>query len=169
MTSFGACSVSSRIQSKPEPAMTSAAVGAASVLHSPICWRPAASARLSELSGMSMVGVVNPAANGTGSLPGSSTASCRSCALCVHIHRVERLARGHEQAIALLAAETKIAAHFGKPDPAHQLALRRPDGHAAVADSATRVARAPDVSVHVAAHAVGPTLDAVDHELRKDA
>src|SRR5258708_26690244 len=42
------------IQSKPEPATTSALYALASETHSPICWRPAAMARLKLLGGRSM-------------------------------------------------------------------------------------------------------------------
>src|SRR5207253_417006 len=62
-------------------------------------------------------------------------------------------------------AEAEIAADFRQPDAAEQLARGRPAGGAAVAQVAAGIARAPDVAQHVAAHAVGPTLDVVDHEV----
>ena len=46
-----------------------------------------------------------------------------------------------------------------------QLALRRPNRDAAVADSAAGIARAPHVAVDVGAHAVGTALHAVDHAI----
>jgi hypothetical protein len=42
------------------------------------------------------------------------------------IDRVERLARGHEQPVALWAAEADVAADLRQTDAADQLALRRP-------------------------------------------
>src|SRR3954451_15154868 len=80
--------------------------------------------------------------------------SARSGALRGRVHGIERLARRHEQAIALRAAEADVTAHFGQPDAAEQLALRRPRRHAAVADGAAGIAGGPDIAVDVAAHAV---------------
>src|SRR3954462_5115806 len=51
--------------------------------------------------------------------------SARCCALRGGIHGVERLARGHEQAVALGAAEADVAAHLGQPDTADELAIPR--------------------------------------------
>src|ERR1700681_2988092 len=67
--------------------------------------------------------------------------SARSCALRGGIHGVERLARGHEQAVALGAAEADVAAHLGQADPADQLAGRRPHRYAAIADVTAGIAR----------------------------
>src|SRR3954464_10095590 len=92
-------------------------------------------------------------------------ASARSRSLRADINRVERLARGHEQAVALGAAEADVAAHFGQTDAADQLAFRRPHRHAGIADGAAGVARGPDIAVDVAAHAVRPALHAIDHEI----
>ena len=85
--------------------------------------------------------------------------------LRIHIERVERLARGHEEPVALGAAEAEIAAHFGQANPADELAVRRPHRDAAVAHVAPGVARAPDVAVHVAADAVRTAADAVNAEI----
>src|SRR5262249_32171387 len=85
--------------------------------------------------------------------------------LRVHVYGVERLARGHEQAIALGTAEADVAADLGQADAPDQFALRRPYRDAAVADRATGVARRPYVAEDVAAHAVGSALDAVDHAI----
>src|SRR6202165_157305 len=88
-----------------------------------------------------------------------------TCTLRARIHGVERLARGHEQAVALGAAETDVAAHFGQANPADQLAVRRPYRHAAIADVAAGIARGPDIAVDVAAYAVGSALHPVNHEI----
>src|SRR5438132_14087478 len=87
--------------------------------------------------------------------------SARCCALRGGIHGIERLARGHEQAIALGAAETDVAAHLGQADPADQLAVRRPHRHTAIADVAAGIARGPDIAVDIAAHAIRSALHAV--------
>src|SRR5689334_10395734 len=78
---------------------------------------------------------------------------------------VQRLARRHEQAVALRSAEAHVAADLRKANAAEELALRRPDGDAAVTDGASCVARAPEIAVDVGAYAVGTALDAVDHEI----
>src|SRR6202790_5220423 len=88
-----------------------------------------------------------------------------SCALRGGIHGVERLARGHEQAVALGAAEADVAAHLGQADAAEELAVRRPYRHAAIAHGTAGIARAPDIAVDVAAHAVRTALHAVNHEV----
>src|ERR1700676_4244783 len=80
--------------------------------------------------------------------------SARSCALRGGIHGVEGLARGHEQAVALGAAEADVAAHLGQADPADELAIRRPYRHTAIAHMAAGTARGPDIAVDIAAHAV---------------
>jgi hypothetical protein len=59
--------------------------------------------------------------------------SARSRALRRGIHGVERLARGHEKAVALGTAEAGVAAHLGQPNPIDQLAVRRPCCDAAIA------------------------------------
>ena len=45
-------------------------------------------------------------------------------ALRIHIQRVDRLARGHEQAVALEAAETEVGAALGQGDAADQARRR---------------------------------------------
>src|SRR4029450_1320315 len=67
------------------------------------------------------------------------------------VERVDRLARRHEQAIAVRAAECEVAADLGKANPAEELPGRIPDRDAAVAERAAGVARHPDVSGHVRA------------------
>src|ERR1700716_1125720 len=91
--------------------------------------------------------------------------SARSCTLGGGIHRVERLARGHEQPVALGAAEADVAAHLGQADPADQLAVRRPYRHAAITHVAAGIARSPDIAVATAAHAIRSALHAVNHEV----
>src|SRR5437867_277830 len=72
--------------------------------------------------------------------------------LGVDVDRVQRLAGGHEQPVPLGAAEADIPADLRDPDAPGELPFGRPDGHAAVADGAAGVARAPEVPVDVAAH-----------------
>src|SRR5204863_2737749 len=80
------------------------------------------------------------------------------------IDGIQRLARSHEQAVALGSAEAHVAANLGQPNPSDELALRRPHGHPVVTDAATGIARAPQIAVDVSAYAVGPALHTVDHE-----
>src|SRR5882672_3619678 len=69
------------------------------------------------------------------------------------IDGIERLARRHEQAVALLAAEGEIGAGLGQEDLADALAIGGEDLHAVIAGS--HPARAdPDIAVDVDAHAV---------------
>src|SRR5262249_23616009 len=75
---------------------------------------------------------------------------------------VQRLARRHEQPVALRSAETDVGAHFGQTDTAEQLAIRRPYRDAAVADAAAGVAGNPEIALDVAADAVRSALHAVD-------
>src|SRR6266567_1836167 len=96
---------------------------------------------------------------------GSRNGSARGGALRGGVDGVERLARGHEQAVAFGAAEADVAAHLGQTDATDQLAFRRPHRHAAIADGAASVARGPDIAADVAAHAVRPALHAIDHEI----
>src|SRR5258708_1730074 len=95
-------------------------------------------------------------------IEGSST---RSCALRCRIHGVERLARGHEQAVTLGASEADVATHLRQADAADQLAFRRPHRHAAVTDRTPGIARTPDVAANIAAHTVRSAFHAVDHEI----
>src|SRR5947207_4536536 len=92
----------------------------------------------------------------------------RPGALRAGVERVERLAGCHEQPVALGTAEAHVAADLRQPDAADQLALRRPHGHAAVADVAAGVRRAPEVAVYVTARAVRPALHPVHHEVAEE-
>src|SRR5437879_1257463 len=70
------------------------------------------------------------------------------------IDRIERLARGHEQTVALGAAEAHVRADFRQQDLANARAIRREDMDAVVAVADPAGAR-PDVAVLIAADAVG--------------
>ncbi len=74
-------------------------------------------------------------------------------ALGVHIQRVDRLARGHEQAVALQAAEAEVGAALGQRDAADHDAIGRVDHHA-VELGVAHAPAAPQIAVDVAAHAV---------------
>src|SRR5205807_8721578 len=68
---------------------------------------------------------------------------------------------------ALRTAEADVAAHFRQADAAEELAFGRPHRHAAVADRTARIARDPEIAVHVAADAVRAALHAIDHAVGK--
>src|SRR5262245_49843918 len=110
------------------------------------------------------------------SLPGSKPKTTsvsrevltRGRALRGSVHRVERLAGGHEQPVPLGTAEADVAADLRQPDPTDQLAVRIPHRDAAVADAPSGIARTPEVALDVAAHAVRSALHAVDHEAREE-
>src|SRR5258706_11908599 len=51
------------------------------------------------------------------------------CALRIHKERIHTLARRHEQAVALLAAEADVGATLGQVDVADRLAVGREDAH----------------------------------------
>src|SRR5262249_33333622 len=84
------------------------------------------------------------------------------------VTRLQPLAAGHEQAVPFRAAKADVAADLGQPDAANQLAGRIPDRDAAVAHGAAGIARAPEVTLHVGAHAVGSAFHAVDHEIAEE-
>ena len=73
---------------------------------------------------------------------------------CLDIDGVERLARGHEQPVALAAAEADVGADLRQPDLADARAVGREDVHAVVT-VADPAGRRPDVAVLVDADAVG--------------
>src|SRR5207248_10856564 len=66
--------------------------------------------------------------------------------------RIDRLARGHEQAVALLAAETDVGAALGQHDAADHLAVGGIDGDPVLGLAAAP--GAPEVTVGVNAQAV---------------
>src|SRR5262249_18365668 len=74
-------------------------------------------------------------------------------ALCLDVERIDRLARRHEQPVALLAAETDIGAALRQQDGADKVAVRREHGDAVLA-LATREA-APHIAVGIDADAIG--------------
>src|SRR5258707_13312637 len=82
-------------------------------------------------------------------------------ALGVYIERVDRLARGHEQPVALQAAEAKVGAALGQRDAADQHAVGRVD-HDAVELGIAHAPAASQIAVDVAAHAVGRAGTGVD-------
>jgi hypothetical protein len=82
-------------------------------------------------------------------------AGCGSAArypLGLDIEGVDRLARGHEQAVALRAAETHIGAALGQQDAADHRAVGRVDGDPVLGLAAGP--GAPDVAVRVDTKAV---------------
>ena len=64
-------------------------------------------------------------------------------ALCCRIDRVDRLARGHKQPVALRTAEADIAADLRQADAADEFTFGIPYRHAVVADCAAGIARHP--------------------------
>ena len=84
-------------------------------------------------------------------------------ALRIHIQRVDRLARGHEQAVALQPAEAEIGAALGQRDTADHHAVGRVD-HDAVEFGIAHAPAAPQIAVDIAAHAVGRAGAGVDED-----
>src|SRR5262245_30279901 len=83
-------------------------------------------------------------------------------ALRLDVDRVDRLARGHEQAIPLAAAEAEVGASLGQQDPADQRAVRRKHRDAIMALAAREAG--PDIALGVAADAVGEARLGVEEE-----
>src|SRR5712691_6444752 len=71
----------------------------------------------------------------------------------VHVQRIDRRAAGHEQPIALRAAEAEIGNDFRRMEERHLFAVWCMDAHAVGLDAAPAPA-APDVAVGIAADAV---------------
>ena len=65
-------------------------------------------------------------------------------------------------------ADIPAFVYFRQPDASNQLALRRPYRHAAVTDGTAGVARGPDISVDIAAHAVGTAFHPVNHTIGEE-
>src|SRR6266699_3225213 len=82
-------------------------------------------------------------------------------ALGVDVERIERPARGHEQAVALGPAEAKIGAAFRQADAADQLALGR-EHNDAVELRESHAPAAPQIAVDVAPSTVRPNMYGVD-------
>src|SRR5262249_48252521 len=74
-------------------------------------------------------------------------------ALRVHVERIERMARRHEQPVALDAAEADIGGALGQCDEADGFAGRVENLHAVLL-RATHAPAAPQIAVDVAAEAV---------------
>src|ERR1700760_3338903 len=73
-------------------------------------------------------------------------------ALRIHIQRVERMRRGHEQAVALAAAEAQVGAALRQRDVADRLTLRRKPTHAV--ELGRHPPAAPEIAVDIAADAI---------------
>src|SRR4051812_15524455 len=87
---------------------------------------------------------------------GPDIAMCRLrdvSASCVHVDRIDRLAGGHEETVAMSAAETNVGADFGKQNQSDPLAFRAEDVDTVIARSHPSTA-SPDVAVHVGTNAV---------------
>src|SRR5215831_12979121 len=85
-------------------------------------------------------------------MPRASYESTTQDPLGLDIEGVDRLARGHEQAVALLATETHVGAALGQQDAADHRAVGRVDG-----DPVLRLAAgpgAPEVAIRVDPQAV---------------
>src|SRR5207249_9108421 len=82
-------------------------------------------------------------------------------ALGVDVERVQRRARGHEQAVAIRPAEAEVGAALGQVDAGDQLAVGIEDVDA-VQPLLPHAPAAPEVAVDVAAEAVGRALTGVD-------
>src|SRR5438477_1917451 len=100
-------------------------------------------------------------------LPQRSRFSARCGALSVELQHIKRLARAHEEAVALRAAKGEIGADLRKADAADQLALRREAQHAGIAQGCVRAD--PQIAEHIGAHAVRAAFDAVEHHVAEEA
>src|SRR5262249_55085633 len=83
-------------------------------------------------------------------------------ALGVDVERVERLARGHEQSVALDAAEAEVGAALGQQEAADQLPVGSDDRPPVQALAAAPPA--PEIAVGVAAYAVWESWPRVDEQ-----
>ena len=68
-------------------------------------------------------GIALPAVESRNDDAGVKSASTNMGALGFDVDRIERLARGHEQAVSLLAAETEIGTAFRQTNLANPLAV----------------------------------------------
>src|SRR5262245_54208143 len=94
--------------------------------------------------------------------------SCDVRAARLHIDRVERLAAGHEESVALAPAEAYVGADLGQADLTDANAVGRKDVHAVIAVADPAGAR-PDIAVLVAADAVREARLAVELHARESA
>src|SRR5664279_6000278 len=83
--------------------------------------------------------------------------------LPLNVQRVQRLAGGHEQPIALGAAEAEVGAGLRQVDLADQFTLGHEDVHAVKA-GATPASAGPHVAVRIAADAVGRARAGVNED-----
>src|SRR5689334_13929363 len=97
-------------------------------------------------------------------MTGDLRASAADRAFGTHIHRVERLARGHKEPVATAPAKAQIGAALGQRDAADHLAIGCENGHPV---QLARAPAAPEIAVDIAAKAVrrafadvaeGPTI-----------
>src|ERR1700682_2419400 len=93
--------------------------------------------------------------------PYSPTALAVMRALRLHIDRIQRLARRHEQAVALLAAEADIGAGLGQQDLADPGAVRREDLDPVITRADPSRAD-PDIALGIDPQAVGEARLAVE-------
>src|SRR5580658_11298989 len=84
-------------------------------------------------------------------------------ALGVHVQRIDRLARGHEQPVTLQSAEADVGAALGQRDAADHDAVGRKH-HDAVELGIAHAPAAPQIAVDVGAHAVGRAGARVDED-----
>src|SRR5205807_469073 len=85
--------------------------------------------------------------------------SSRSSALSGDLEHIEGLARSHEQAVALGAAETQIGTNLGQSNAADQLGRGVEHEHTGVAE--WRIGAAPQIARDIGAHAVRTAFDPV--------
>src|SRR5438874_686576 len=82
--------------------------------------------------------------------------------LRVHVERIDALARGHKEAIALHAAEAHVCAAFGEMNLPDRLGRGREDAHAVEAFAAAPAA--PEIAFEIEAETVGNAGATVDED-----
>src|SRR5437667_12450481 len=87
-------------------------------------------------------------------IPAASRRPCSAAdgALSLDVERIDRLARRHEEAVALDAAETDVGAALGQHDAADHLAVGGEDGNAVLGLAAGP--GAPQIALGVDPHAI---------------
>src|SRR5262249_55718626 len=92
--------------------------------------------------------------SGVSSKPGSaSVRSTNVRTLSFYVHRVQRLACGHEETISLWTAKAKVGANLGQKYLPDALSIRSKDVYAVIA-FANPSSADPDVAVHIGSDAV---------------
>src|SRR5882724_698968 len=79
---------------------------------------------------------------------------CDMRALSFHVHRVKRLAGGHEQAVSFRATEADVAASLRQQDLPYPLSVPREDVNTVVA-RADPTGASPDVAIHISSDSIG--------------